>query len=143
MGLDISISKKLLLRSGATYDLGCVECPAEPKCHELWYQSECFFLADYAKDNLKRISGDESSFYGTYELPMDNILDIIKRCNQVLNTYYDKNLKKIFPMGECMKGGYNGYDDRFYRDAEFCAKTLSVTMEDFGNHDVIFEIHIG
>lgn len=142
MSTDISIRKKLILRSGKTYDLGTVECPAEPKCGELWYQTECLFLGDYAQEHLHKIKSAYSNDCGVWELPLSAVQDIISRCNKALGTRDKSTLRSLFPIGSCGKRRYDGYDDNFFRDISFCLRTLPVVLSDLGDPDVIFEISV-
>lgn len=77
---------------------------------------------------------------------MENIQDIIKKCNKCLEYRYTSNkkryLSKIFPMGECMKSHYKDYNDSFFRDIDYVLQTLPVVFKDLGDDDVVFWICI-
>lgn len=149
MGLDITVHKNLILRSGRKYDAGAVPCYSATWDDTLWWQKEAYFMADYAYMNLQREHDpeygvdDDSPYYGDWILTSDAVLDILEKCSRALiydehsAKYHIDELNSLFPLGKCGSYHYNNsYNKAFFDDVRLVVRTLPCVLEYVGDTDV-------
>lgn len=159
MGLDITVHKQLILRSGRIYDTGAVACPAAVWDGTLWWQKEAYFMADYAYLNLEHPDGsrydwntyedDDSPYYGEWVLTPEAVRDVLTKCSKALT--YEQNasgcsarLSELLPLGMCGRYHYgNCYNDAFFSDIRLVLRTLPCVLEFLEDTDVrlVMEIY--
>lgn len=148
MGADIYVERHLKLASGKLYNVGTVPCPYLIN-NELWFQTECRFIMDWAPGALTRVHPDEcddpTSKYGEFYITPAAAHKLMAKLNKALTYEYDpgrkKKLEKLLPWldPDDLNPGKIHY---LFRDMSVAVESLSVLMQYDGDIDSVFILTI-